>query len=79
MSKPLFHMPMQAEVVSFQVALERLINNYSCENASNTPDYILAGYLKDCLDAWNRATLARETWYGRAPAPVEPPPPQSPS
>ena len=35
------------------------------ENASNTPDFILAQYLCNCLKAWEEATQQRETWYGR--------------
>ena len=30
---------------SFIAALEGLVNSYSMENASNTPDFILAGYM----------------------------------
>jgi hypothetical protein len=35
------------------------------ENASGTPDFILARYLTDCLLAWNRSMQEREAWYGR--------------
>src|SRR3990167_4665218 len=41
------------------------------ENAYNTPDFILAGYMEGCLEAWNAATQQRETWYGRDAAPSE--------
>lgn len=50
---------------NFQDEIESLINRYSQENGSNTPDFILASYLNDCLKAWNSAVNARETWYGR--------------
>jgi len=43
--------------------LEELINKHSLENASNTPDWILAQYLKGCLDAFNKAVKQRENWY----------------
>ena len=43
----------------------RLINKYSMENRSNTPDNILAEYLVSCLDVFNRTVAQRETWYGR--------------
>jgi len=46
------------------------INRVSAENGSNTPDFMLAEYLVDCLAAWDRAVTAREKWYGRAPIPV---------
>ena len=51
--------------VTFEAELSALINRYSQENASNTPDFILAQYLTACLAAWNTATQQRETWYGR--------------
>ena len=44
--------------------LEDLINRNSKENDSNTPDFILANYLADCLDAFNKATTMRDKWYG---------------
>lgn len=53
--------------------LRELINKHSMENGSNTPDFILAQYLTNCLRVWNAAMTAREKWYGREPQPVEPP------
>lgn len=43
--------------------IEQAINKHSCENHSNTPDFILAEYLHDCLKAFDKATNKRETWY----------------
>lgn len=51
--------------MGFQAELQQLINRYSQENGSGTPDFILAGYLSDCLKAWNQAINEREKWYGR--------------
>lgn len=51
--------------LTFEQELEHLINRYSQENASNTPDFILAQYLSGCLKAWNEAVARREQWYGR--------------
>lgn len=48
----------------FRKELESLINKYSKENGSNTPDFILAEYLEDCLKAYNRAINQRDNWYG---------------
>jgi hypothetical protein len=48
------------------------INRNSRENASNTPDFILAAYLEACLLAFEVAVQQRETWYGRAARPAEP-------
>jgi len=53
------------EHVSFQKELTALINKHSLENGSNTPDFLLAGYLHECLLAFNSATRTREDWYGR--------------
>jgi hypothetical protein len=47
----------------FEKALEELINCHSMENASNTPDFILAEYMKDCLNAFNKAANQREAWH----------------
>lgn len=51
-------------------ALASALNRFSAENASNTPDWILAQYLLGCLAAWNVATQQRETWYGRDGRPL---------
>lgn len=53
----------------FEKELEALINKYSMENGSNTPDWILAQYLISCLLAFNTTIQQRETWYGRDPRP----------
>ena len=45
--------------------IQRAINCNSAENGSDTPDFILAEYLSDCLAAYDRAVAAREKWYGR--------------
>lgn len=45
--------------------LEALLNMHSAENESNTPDFILAEYLMDCLHAFETASRHREQWYGR--------------
>jgi hypothetical protein len=50
---------------NFQYELECLINKYSLENHSNTPDFILAQFLCDNLAAWNKNLSRRESWYGR--------------
>ncbi len=51
--------------IDFQRELTQLINKYSIENYSNTPDFILAEYLINCLEAYNNAVNKREKWYGR--------------
>lgn len=54
---------------TFEKELEQLINRHSKENASNTPDFILAEYVSGCLGAFNAAVDSRESWYGRKPIP----------
>jgi acyl carrier protein len=49
---------------TFELALENLINRYSIENESDTPDFILAQYLRACLDAFKVAVRERDRWYG---------------
>jgi hypothetical protein len=47
----------------FEDALRSLINRYSIENESDTPDFILASYLCRCLDVFAVAIKARDIWY----------------
>ena len=49
----------------FRKDLEVLINQNSMENESNTPDFILADYLEDCLNAFDKAVCKRSEWYKR--------------
>lgn len=48
---------------TFEHELSQLINKYSEENQSNTPDFILAHYLASCLDIFNFAVIHRTQWY----------------
>lgn len=49
---------------SFRNELEILINRYSMENTSNTPDFVLAGYLFQCLDIFDSTITMRDKYYG---------------
>lgn len=49
--------------------LASVLNSYSCENRSNTPDFILAKYLLGCLEAFEKAVADRNGWYGYAQEP----------
>lgn len=49
--------------MEFVEELETLINKYSLENDSDTPDFLLAEYLRDCLDAYETLIQARDKWY----------------
>lgn len=50
--------------MSLKKDIKEAINKASAENLSNTPDFILAGYLMMCLDAFESATKERDGWYG---------------
>jgi len=49
----------------FLEELKELLNKHSMENGSKTPDFILADYLCECLQNFDKTSRARERWYGR--------------
>ena len=49
---------------SLERRLSALLNEYSAENDSDTPDYILAKYLVECLKSYSEAVKARDHWHG---------------
>lgn len=56
------HEPQQGPF-QFAQELSQLLNRHSAENASSTPDFILAEFLLTCLNAWNTGWQAKEKWY----------------
>jgi hypothetical protein len=56
--------------MELQDDIQSAINRASAENASNTPDFILAQYLIACLKAYDTAVQQRESWYGRDARPT---------
>ncbi len=50
------------ETVNFENEIRQLINKYSKENESNTPDFILASYLYGSLALFNKTLSEREKW-----------------
>ena len=50
---------------TFTEELQHLINKHRKENLSGTPDFILASFLADCLEAFSVGVNDREHWYGR--------------
>lgn len=56
--------PFQAQHGTFQRDLESLINRHSIEGGSGTPDFILAAYMKSCLEAFDMATRRRDMFFG---------------
>ena len=49
----------------FRKELETLINRYSKENGSDTPDFILADFLIRVLEAFDHTVRDRGQWYGQ--------------
>lgn len=49
--------------------LAAMLNRASRENASNTPDFILAQYMLDALAAGEALIRRRDRWYSMDPAP----------
>lgn len=43
--------------------LGQVLNRYCVDNDHNTPDFVLAEYLVDCLDARLKAKRANEKWH----------------
>jgi hypothetical protein len=48
------------DLSDFKRELASVLNKYSRENLSNTPDYILAEYLNDCLDTFDKIIQLKE-------------------
>ncbi len=47
----------------FKKDIAYVINKHSMEDESNTPDYVLANYLYNCLLAFNRGVNDRTEFY----------------
>ena len=47
----------------FEEELRELLNKHSMENGSNTPDFILAEYLVNCLTLFEKINNDRQKWY----------------
>lgn len=62
----------------FKKRLEEVVNSLSMESGSDTPDFILAEFLSDCLAAFDKAVTRRSQWYGVSPAEAPSPEPQTP-
>lgn len=48
---------------SLRENIREAINRASAENGSNTPDFILAEFLDNCLFAFDIAAARRDEWY----------------
>lgn len=47
----------------FREKLAKLLNKYSREHGSNTPDFILARYILEVVKAFDNAANVRDIWY----------------
>lgn len=52
--------PTESNIHRFTNELTRLINIYSIDNKTNTPDFVLANYLIRCLEAYELAVNTKE-------------------
>jgi hypothetical protein len=58
------------EPETFEGKIARAINCHSLENGSDTPDFILAEYLKRCLGAFDSVMVMRTAWYEKGKTPL---------
>lgn len=56
---PVAPQPDEKNWPEFQRDLASLLNKYGLEKPSNTPDFVLAEYLTQCLVAYNIAVVCR--------------------
>lgn len=52
----------EGALMTFRQALTNLINRHGMEGMSNTPDFILAMFIDNCLETWNGAIRHRDEW-----------------
>jgi hypothetical protein len=52
----------EKKMTAFEQELTGVINRHSLENDSDTPDFILAEYLRRCLDLFNTTVHVRLQW-----------------
>lgn len=56
-------------MTEFEGELRILLNRHSIENESDTPDFILASFIRRQLAVWNTTLAERDLWYGRHESP----------
>ena len=57
------------KIENFKRDLAKLINIYSLESVSNTPDFIIAEYLTNTLLEFDKLMQSRDNWYGYSQRP----------
>lgn len=50
---------------ALRTELAEVLNKHSAENGSDTPDFVLAQFLLNCLHAFDVAVADRTRWYGK--------------
>lgn len=58
--------------------LAGVVNKFSAENGSDTPDFILAAVIEDVIASWNKHVRERDRWHGRINRPNMPIRPEVP-
>lgn len=53
--------------MTFEQKLQELLNCFSVENGSDTPDFMLASYLIGCLRVYEATVKKRDAWFGFVP------------
>lgn len=53
----------ESPLVTFEDELTRLISKYGLDSLTNTPDFILAYYLKDCALTYQNLATRRTEWF----------------
>lgn len=61
--------------IALRDEIQAAINRNSAENGSDTPDFVLANYLIQCLSAFDLAVKYRESFYGRTAGGMQKPDP----
>lgn len=59
------HIDLTDSQAALHKELSSLLNRYSQENGSDTPDFILAQFMFNSLKCFDAAVRDREQWYGR--------------
>jgi hypothetical protein len=49
----------------FEQEIKELVNRLSLDAKYGTPDFILAKFLRDCLQLWEQTLKIREGWFDR--------------
>lgn len=78
MPKTLLQQADTGKPATFRSELRDLINKYSLENKSDTPDFLIAEYIEGCLMLFDETVKQRTAWHENTAAitKMNPNPPQ---